>query len=314
MRIFVAGASGALGRQLLPVLVSAGHAVWGLTRTQAKAPLIREAGAEPVVADALDRDAVIAAVRGAAPEVVVHEMTALSAFANPRRFDREFAETNRLRTEGTRNLIEAARAAGARRFLAQSFAGWPYARTGGPVKTEDDPLDPNPPKQARHTLAAIRELEALTTGATDLEGVVLRYGAFYGPGTSLGEGGRQTALVRRRLLPIVGEGGGIWSFLHISDAAAATRAAIERAAPGIYNIVDDDPAPVAEWLPALAAALGAKPPYHIPSWLGGLLLGAQGMAMMTTIRGASNAKVKRGLGWRPRFASWREGFRRGLGP
>ncbi|MBX6741278.1 MAG: NAD(P)-dependent oxidoreductase [Acetobacteraceae bacterium] len=313
MRIFVAGASGALGRQLQPMLVSAGHAVWGLTRTAGKASVIRATGAEPVVADALDRRAMMALVAHVAPDVVVHELTALSSFANLRRFDRGFAETNRLRTEGTRILIEAACMAGARRFVAQSFAGWPYARIGGPVKTEEDPLDPNPPRPARHTLAAIRELEALTTGAADLEGVVLRYGAFYGPGTSLGEGSRQLTLVRRRLLPVFGDGGGIWSFIHIEDAAAATHAAIERAAPGIYNIVDDDPAPVAEWLPALAAAIGAKPPYRVPAWLGRLVIGEQGMAMMTRSRGASNAKAKRELGWPPRFPSWREGFRNGLG-
>ena len=312
MRIFVAGATGALGRQLLPKLAAAGHSVWGMTRFSAKASLIRAAGATPAIADALDQDAVLSAVADAAPEVVVHELTALSSFASLRRFDRELAQTNRLRTEGTRYLLKAARGAGARRFVAQSFAGWPFAREGGPVKAEEDPLDPNPPMPARQTLAAIRELEAMVTHANDLEGIVLRYGFFYGPGTSLGAGGKQLDAIRRRLLPVFGSGAGIWSFVHICDAAEATRLAVEHGKPGIYNIVDDDPAPVSEWLPALAAAIGAKPPYRLPAWLGRLAIGSQGMALMTESRGASNVKAKRELGWRLQFPSWRDGFRRGL--
>jgi len=313
MRVFLAGATGALGRQLLPMLTAAGHAVWGMTRTPGKAGQIRAAGGEPVVADALDREAVSAAVGQAAPEVVVHQLTALAAFSNIRQFDREFALTNRLRTEGTRFLLDAARTAGARRFVAQSFTGWPYAREGGPIKNEEDALDARPPEPARRTLAAIRELEAMVTGAAGLEGVVLRYGFLYGPGTSLGDGGDQIQAIRRRMLPIIGGGTGIWSFTHICDAAAATAIAVERGAPGLYNIVDDEPAPVAEWLPALAAAIGAKPPRHIPAWLGRLLIGAFGMVLMTDSRGASNAKAKRLLGWEPHFATWREGFRTGLG-
>ena len=313
MRIFVAGATGALGRQLLPKLTSAGHSVWGMTRSPDKASSIRAAGATPTIADALDQQAVLAAVADAAPDVIIHELTALSSFTSLRHFDRELAQTNRLRTEGTRHLLKAACAAGTRRFVAQSFAGWPFAREGGPVKAEGDPLDPNPPISARQTLAAIKELEATVTHANDLEGIVLRYGFFYGPGTSLGAGGKQIEAIRRRRVPIFGSGAGIWSFVHIRDAAEATCLAVERGEPGIYNIVDDDPAPVTQWLPALAAAIGAKPPYHVPAWLGRLAIGSQGMALMTESRGASNTKAQRELGWQPSFTSWRDGFRRGLG-
>ncbi len=313
MRVFVAGASGAIGRQLLPRLLAAGHSVHGMTRSAGKAETISSVGADAIVADAFDAEAVTTAIVRAAPDVIVHEMTAISPSASLRNFDRALALTNRLRTEGTRNLLRAAIAARARRFIAQSFAGWPFAREGGPVKTEEAPLDRNPPTAARRTLGAIRELEAIVTTADGLEGVVLRYGAFYGPGTSLGQDGKVVELVRRRRLPIVGSGAGIWSFVHIRDAASATVIAVERGAPGIYNIVDDDPAPVSEWLPALAAAIGAKRPYSVPAWLGRLAIGDQGVAMMTESRGASNAKAKRELGWQPGFASWRDGFRRGLG-
>ena len=313
MRIFVAGATGALGRQLLPMLVDGGHRVWGMTRSAAKADLVRAAGAEPAIADALVPEAVMAAVVGAAPEIIVHELTELSHFADLRRFDRELAATNRLRTEGTRHLLQAAHAVGARRFIAQSFTGWPYAREGGPVKTEEDPLDPTPPAPARQTLAAIRELEAMVTGAGDLHGLVLRYGAFYGPGTALGAGAKFLDQIRRRRLPIIGGGNGIWWFVHICDAAAATCLAVEAGQPGLYNIVDDDPAPVSRLLPELATTLGAKLPYRIPAWLGRLAIGAQGVAMMTESRGASNAKAKRELGWQLRFPSWTTGFRYGLG-
>jgi nucleoside-diphosphate-sugar epimerase len=298
---------------LLPKLTAAGHSVWGLTRSSEKASLLRTMGATPVIADALDRAAILPAVADAAPEVIVHELTALSSFFSLRRFDQELAQTNRLRTEGTRNLLQAAREAGARRFVAQSFAGSPFVREGGPVKAEDAPLDPNPPAPARQTLKAIREVEDMVTGAPDLEGIVLRYGFFYGPGTSLGEDGKQLDPIRRRMLPIFGAGTGIWSFVHIGDAAAATRQAVERGKPGINNIVDDEPAPVSEWLRDLARAIGAKAPYRLPAWLGRLVVGAQGMAMMNESRGASNANAKRELAWQPQFASWREGFRRGLG-
>jgi 2-alkyl-3-oxoalkanoate reductase len=313
MRIFVAGATGALGRRLVPLLVQGGHQVTGMTRTAGKAAGLRAAGAEPVVADALDRDAVLRAVVAARPEVVVHELTALAQMTDFRRLDEGFALTNRLRTEGTDHLLAAARAAGARRFVAQSFAGWPFARVGGPVKTEDDPLDPDPPAQLRRTLDAIRHLESAVLGAEGLEGVVLRYGGFYGPGTSAGEGGFMLEDLRRRRFPLVGAGTGVWSFVHIDDAATATMAAVERGAPGIYQIVDDDPAPVSEWLPALAAAVGARPPRRVPAWVARLAGGAHGVVLMTEVRGASNAKARRELGWRPAWPSWRQGFREGLG-
>jgi nucleoside-diphosphate-sugar epimerase len=314
MRVFVAGASGVIGRRLLPLLVQARHSVVAMTRSAAKTPALRAAGAVPVVADALDEAAVMTVVQSAEPEVVVHELTAIPPRFNMRRFAREFAPTNRVRTEGTDHLVAAARAVGARRFVGQSFAGWPYAPDGGPVKTEADPLDSNPPAALRRSLDAIRYLEATVLETRGLEGLVLRYGAFYGPGTSLGEGGSLLDDVRRRRVPIVGRGTGVWSFVHIDDAAAATLAAIERGAPGVYNIVDDEPAPVSEWLPVLAAAVGAKPPRHIPAFVARVAIGKHGVGLMTQIRGASNAKAKRVFGWRPRYPTWRTGFREALGP
>ena len=309
MRIFTAGATGAVGRQLVPLLSARGHEVVGTTTSAAKADGVRAAGAEPVVLDVLDGRAVMEAVRQAAPEVVVHEATALTDLSSPRKLDQSFALTNRLRTEGTDHLLAAARAAGARRFVAQSYAGWPYAHEGGPVKSESDPLDPDPPKAFRRTLDAIRHLEEAVTGAEGLEGVVLRYGGFYGPGTSLAADGEHVEAVRRGKFPIVGSGEGVWSFVHIEDAAAATVAAIEGEANGIFNIVDDEPAPVAEWLPALAAAIGARPPRHVPAWVGRLVGGEPTVVLMTEIRGASNAKAKRELGWRLAYPSWRDGFK-----
>ena len=244
----------------------------------------------------------------------MHELTDLAGTTSMRRFDRAFAGTNRLRIEGTDHLVAAARAAGARRLVAQSFAGWPFARVGGPVKTEDDPLDPDPPAELRRTLDAIRHLESAVLGAEGLEGIVLRYGGFYGPGTSAGEGGYMLDDLRRRRFPVIGAGTGVCSFVHIDDAATATLAALERGAPGIYQIVDDDPAPVSAWLPALAAAAGARPPRRVPAWLARLLAGEHAVVLMTEVRGASNAKAKRELGWRPAHPSWRQGFRTGLGP
>jgi len=308
MKVFVAGAGGAIGRRLVPMLLERGHEVTALTRSPDRVEALRAAGTTPVVADGLDRDAVVAAVRAAGPEVLVHEMTALAGGLDMRRFERTFARTNDLRTRGTDHLLDAARAAGARRLVAQSFAGWPFARTGGSVKTEEDPLDPQPPPALRTTLEAIRHLEAAVAGAEGLEGVVLRYGGFYGPGTSLASDGEHAAQVRKRRWPIVGGGTGVWSMIHIDDAAAATVAAIEHGRAGIYNVVDDDPAPVHEWLPYLADVLGAKPPLRVPAWVGRAGAGEHGLAMMTSIRGASNAKAKRELGWTPRYASWREGF------
>jgi 2-alkyl-3-oxoalkanoate reductase len=312
MKVLVAGASGAIGRRLLPLLVEAGHSVVGMTRTPDKTALLESLGAQAVVADALDRDAVIAAVQTARPEVIVHELTAIPKRLNLGKLDREFALTNRLRTEGTDNLLAAARAAGVRRFVAQSYGAWPYARQGSAVKTEDDPLDQNPPAALRETLAAIRHLEAAVLGAGWVESLILRYAAFYGPGTSLGEGGTVLDDIRHRRYAIVGDGRGVWSFIHIDDAASATLAAVERGAPGIYNIADDDPAPVSEWLPALAAAIGASPPRHLPKFIARLAVGEHGVVMMTEIRGQSNAKAKRELAWQPKWPSWREGFRNGL--
>ena len=310
MRIFLAGATGAIGGRLVPLLLEAGHAVTGTTRSPAKADVLRAAGAEPVIADGLDRDAIVAAIAAARPDAIVHQLTALGDLTSLRNLDGAFALTNRLRTEGTDNLLAGAREAGTRRFVAQSFTGWPYARTGGPVKTEDDPLDPDPVPSMSKTLAAIRRLEQTVTQAG---GIALRYGGFYGPGTGLTPGGDQVELIRKRRFPIVGDGGGVWSFIHIDDAAAATLAALERGTPGaIYNVVDDDPAPVREWLPALAAAAGAKPPRRLPRWLARVVAGESVATMMTEIRGASNAKAKRELGWEPAHPSWREGFRAAL--
>ena len=313
MRIFVAGATGAVGSRLVPLLVLSGHEVIGTTRSPERGERLRQLGAEPVVLDVLDREATVRAVERARPDVIVHQATALSNMgSNLRRFDREFAATNHLRTDGTDNLLAAAHAAGVGRFVAQSFAGWPAEPVGGPVKDEDAPLDPNPPKRFRDALAAIRHLEAAVTDAEGIEGLVLRYGGFYGPGTSLAEGGVHFEAVRKRQFPIVGSGAGVWSFAHIHDVASATLAAVERGAPGVYNVVDDEPAAVSVWLPFLAEAIGAKPPWHVPLWLGRLLAGELGVAMMTTVRGASNAKAKRELGWAPRWATWRDGFVNGL--
>jgi nucleoside-diphosphate-sugar epimerase len=309
MKVLVAGATGALGKQLVPRLGRDGYEVVAMTRSASKTEALRRMGATAVVADALDPDQVARAVAEAEPEVIVHQLTALSGSIDIRHFDRTFAETNRLRTVGTDHLLAAGRAAGVRRFIAQSYAGWPFARTGGPVKTEDDPLDPSPPDAMRDTLEAIRHVEQVVTSAEGIEGIVLRYGGFYGPGTSLApEGGEQVEMLRERKFPVVGDGAGVWSFIHIEDAAEATVAAVTRGRPGIYNIVDDDPAPVAEWLPAAASALGAPAPRHVPRWLGRIVAGEAATVMMTEIRGASNAKAKRELGWQPRHASWREGF------
>jgi nucleoside-diphosphate-sugar epimerase len=314
VKVFVAGATGVIGRQLLPQLVSRGHQVVGMTRSGSKQELVRSLGARPVVADALDPDAVAQALASAQPEVIVHELTALSGQVDIRNIDRSFEATNRLRREGTDHLLAAARAVGARRLVAQSFAGW-TARTGGPVKGEDAPLDPDPPESADALVDAIRHLQEAVTGASWLEGVVLRYGALYGPGTAISADPAATlsAAIRKRRFPIVGDGGGISSFIHVDDAAAATVVAVERGKRGVYNVVDDDPAPVRDWAPELARALGAKPPRRVPRWLGRLLAGEAATVMMTEMRGASNEKAKRELGWKPRYASWRQGFAQGLG-
>ena len=308
MRVFVAGATGAVGRSLIPLLVQAGHEVVGSTRSATKVAELQAAGAEGVVMDGLDADSVMAAVTAARPDVVVHQQTALSAgMGDMRRFDEGFAVTNRLRTEGTDHLMAAALAAGASRFVAQSFTGWPNARSGGPVKTEDDPLEPNPPAACRETLRGIQYVERVTTSTPGIDGLALRYGGFYGRGTGL-TGDEVPDLLRKRRFPIVGGGTAVWSVVHIDDAARATLAAIEGGAPGVYNIVDDDPAPAADVLMVLAAAVGAKPPRRLPAWLARPLLGEFGVTFMTTLRGSSNAKAKRELGWEPDHPSWRQGF------
>ena len=300
MRVLVAGASGAVGSRLVPQLVARGHEVVGSSRSRAGAERLHALAAEPILLDVLDPVAVRDAVERARPDAIVHEATALAGKSDLRSFDRSFAQTNRLRTEGTDAIVAAAREAGVEKIVAQSFAGWPYARDGGPVKTEDDPLDPTPVSEMRETLAAIEYLEAVVTEA---DGIVLRYGGLYGD-----PGDAQLELVRKRRFPIVGDGGGIWSFVHLDDAASATVLAVEQGEPGINNKVDNDPAPVREWLPVLARAIHAKPPRHVPRWLARMAAGEVGVVLMTEIRGASNAKAKRELGWTLRHPSWREGF------
>jgi 2-alkyl-3-oxoalkanoate reductase len=320
MKVFVAGATGALGRQLVPQLVARGHEVVGMTRTASKQDLVRSLGARPVVAAALDPDAVAQAVASAEPDVIVHELTALSGpmsmrdARHPERFEGAIM-TNRLRTEATDHLLAAGRAVGARRFVAQSFGAFRYARTGGPVQTEADPLDPNPPGAMRPVVEALLYLERAVTTIEWGDGLALRYGGFYGPGTSisLAPDAVMAAPIRKRRFPIIGDGGGMWSHIHIEDAAAATAIAVERGRPGVYYVVDDEPALVREWLPALASALGAKPPRRMPRWLGRLLGGEMATLMMTEVRGASNDKAKRELGWELRYPSWRQGIAQGLG-
>jgi nucleoside-diphosphate-sugar epimerase len=315
MKVFVAGATGALGQQLVPALVSNGHEVVGMTSKPEKQDLVLRLGARPVVADALDPDAVAQAVAEAEPQAIVHQLTGLSRTFDLRDYEGTFALTNRLRTEGTDHLLAAGRAVGVERFVAQSYAGWPFARSGPMVKSEDDPLDPAPAEPMRTALEAIRYTEETVTGATWTEGIVLRYGGFYGPGTnfSLHPDGDMIELIRKRKFPVVGRGTGVWSFVHIEDAASATVAAIEHGERGIYNVVDDDPAPVSEWLPGAASAIGARKPMRLPRWIGRLAAGEVADVMMNEVRGASNAKAKRELGWKPRYVSWRQGFADGLG-
>lgn len=307
MRIFVAGATGAVGRQLVPCLLRAGHSVVGLTRSPAKASVLSGLGAEPVVADALDERAIHAAVAAARPDAIVHELTDLTGASDLRRFDRTFAASNRLRTTGTDYLLAAARTCGVRRLVVQSYCGWPYARGGAWVKTEDDPLDPNPPAELRRSLDAIRHMEHAVTTSAAPDGIALRYGSFYGEGTGMLDPSF-IVQIRKRRVPLIGSGAAWWSFVHVEDAADATLAALERGRPGVYNIVDDDPAPVHEWLPALADLLGAKPPLHVPAWIARLVAGEHLVVMMTESCAGSNEKAKRELGWSPRRASWHDGL------
>jgi 2-alkyl-3-oxoalkanoate reductase len=300
MRVFVVGASGAIGSRLVPQLLDSGHEVIGSARSPEKAERLRRLGAEAVVLDALDARAVREAVGAAEPDAIVHQATALTGISDFKHFDRTFAQTNRLRTEGTDNLLAAAREAGVGRFVAQSNANHRYAREGGPVKSEGDPLDSNPVAAARESVAAMDHLDKVVTGAG---GIALRYGIFYGdPGDGMVEA------VRARKFPIVGDGGGVWSFIHLDDAAAATVLALEHDGPAILNIVDDEPSPTREWLPELARIVGAKPPQRFPRLLARLVAGEAPVVMATESRGASNARAKRELGWTLRYPSWRQGF------
>lgn len=307
MRVLVAGATGAIGVQLVPRLVDAGHEVTAMIRREYDKARVSHMGAVPVMANALDRPSVVAAVRTAAPEVIIHQLTAIAEI-DTRHFERSFATTNHLRTEGTDNLLAAAREAGVERFIVQSNGAFTYDRTGGAIKTEQDPLDRSPIADMRAMITAINHLEDAVLGATWTEGIVLRYGAFYGPGTSMAPGSGQFAMIRDGKFPIVGDGGAVWSFVHIADAAEAAVVAVDRGERGIYNIVDDDPAPVSVWLPELARRLGAKKPMRIPRFIGRLAAGEAGVVLMTQLRGASNAKAKAELGWRPAYASWRQGL------
>jgi len=308
----VAGATGAIGRRLVPSLVEAGHEVTGMTRSPDKTEALRAAGAEPATCDALDGDAVRRAVAAARPEVVVHELTAIPPAFNPRRIADEFALTNRLRSDGTRHLVDAARAAGARRVVAQSIA-FAYAPIGDWVKDEDAELFLDAPEAYRSTVEAVHSLETTVLGAEDLDGVVLRYGFFYGPGTSYAPDGAVAEQVRRRRFPIGGNGAGRFSFIHLDDAARATVAAVEGGPPGAYNVVDDEPAPVSDWLPAYAAALGAPAPWRVPGWVVRLVGGRYALYALTQLRGASNGRARERLGWTPQLSSWRQGFVQALG-
>jgi nucleoside-diphosphate-sugar epimerase len=312
MRVFLAGATGVIGRRLLPLLVEGGHEVTAMTRSDERAAALRGAGATPVVRDVYDAEGVRAAMEAARPEVVLHELTDLPPNLDPRKMDEQTAGNDRIRTEGTRNLVVGAVAAGAQRVVAQSIA-FVYAPTGTEPKTEDDPLWDDAPWPVARTVQALHDLENAVTGTVGIEGIVLRYGFFYGPGSTYAGDGHMEREVRRRRLPVVGKGTGTFSFIHVDDAATATVAAMEHGAPGIYNVVDDEPAPMREWLPAYAEALGAKPPRRVPAWLARLVAGRYTASMATQLRGASNAKAKTGLGWEPRYASWRQGFREALG-
>jgi len=300
MRVFIAGASGAIGTRLVPQLIARGHEVIGTYRSPANAERLRVYGAEAVALDLLDANAVRKAALGAEPDAIVHQATALANASFGRNFDRTFAQTNRLRTEGTDNLLAAAREAGVSRFVAQSNVTFRYAREGGMIKSEDDPPDTKPVAGAVESMAAMNYLDDAVVAAG---GIALRYGIFYGAAND-----GLVEPVRKRQFPIVGDGGGFMSWIHLDDAAAATVLALEHDGPAIYNIVDDEPAPVRQWLPLLADTLGAKPPRHVPVWLARLFAGEPGVAMGTEARGASNAKAKRELGWTPRYPSWRQGF------
>jgi 2-alkyl-3-oxoalkanoate reductase len=309
MRVFLAGASGVIGRRLIPQLLAHGHQVTAMTRSPGNRAALSRLGAEPVVADALDAGAVSAAVAGARPDAVIHQLTALPARIDPRKMERDFAANDRLRSEGTRILVDAAQSAGAKRVIAQSVAFAYAPGTPGMLHDEGDPLWLDSPKAYRRTAHALAELETTVLAA---DGIVLRYGYFYGPGSAISSSGAMGEDVVRRRLPIVGDGGGVWSFVHVDDAAAATAAALDRGASGVYNVVDDEPARVADWIPALAQALGAPPPRRVPAMIARLAAGEFAVASMTRAQGASGARAKHELGFAPRYPSWREGFRTAL--
>lgn len=310
MRIFIAGGSGVVGSRLVPLLVAEGHEVTGTSRTEVGTRRIGAAGGRGVIMDGRDATSIRRTVLEARPDVVIHQLTSLSRKFDFKRFDDVFSVTNELRTHGTDALIAAAREARTARIIVQSYTGWTNEHAGTSVKTEQDPIDPHPVPAARNTLAAIAHAERATV---DAGGLALRFGSFYGPGQSLGEGGEMLEAVRKRRIPIIGAGRGIWSFCHIDDAASATVAAVTNGEAGVYNIVDDEPAPVSQWLPLLARSVGAKPPRRVPGWLARTIIGEFGVSWMTTARGSSNAKALAQLGWAPRYASWRQGFRVGLG-
>ena len=308
MRVFLAGATGVIGRRLLPLLLAGGHEVTAMTRSESRAASLREAGATPVVCDVFDAEGVRGAMEAARPEVVIHELTDLPLALNPRKLEEQVAGNDRIRTEGTRNLVAAAVAAGARRVVAQSIA-FAYPPTGSGSKNEDDALWDDAPWPWSRSVQALRELEQTVTQTEGIDGIVLRYGFFYGPGSAYADDGHFAREVKRRRMPVVGKGSGVFSFIHVDDAAAATVAAMERGAPGIYNVVDDDPAPMRDWMPVYSEVVGAKSPRRVPRWLARLIGGGYAVFLATQLRGASNEKAKAELGWQPRHASWREGFR-----
>lgn len=309
MKVFVAGATGAIGRRLVPLLVARGHDVYAMTRRPDAGPWLRALGARPVVADALDEDQVLRAIGGARPDAVVHQLTALAAVRRYRNLDAELVTTNRLRTEATRFLVQAALLAGTHTFVAQSYGAWLYRPSGPALTTEEDRIDDAPPRTRRRTTAAILRLEETVVGASGLRGIALRYGTLYGPGTALAPGGGLLESIRAGRLPIIGDGSGVWSFIHVDDAARAAADAVEDGHRGPYNVADDEPVPAAAWIPELARMLGAKPPRRVPVWLGRLAAGSTAVELMTRVPGLSNEKARRELGWRPRYPSWREGFR-----
>jgi nucleoside-diphosphate-sugar epimerase len=312
VRVFLAGATGVIGRRLLPRLLEARHDVTAMTRREERAVALREAGAVPAVVDVFDEEAVRTAVERAAPDVLVHELTDLPRALNPRKMEEQLAGNDRIRTEGTRNLVEAAVAAGTPRVVAQSIA-FAYPPTGDALKREEDPLWDDAPWPWSRSVAALRELEGDVTNTDGIDGLVLRYGFFYGPGTPYASRGFWEREVRRRRFPVVGRGDGVFSFIHVDDAADATVAAVERGSPGIYNVVDDEPAPMRDWLPVYAEAIGAKPPRRVPRFVARLLAGPYVVMLGTELRGASNERAKAELGWAPHYASWRQGFREARG-